>query len=43
VSPPEDKNIRKWYEEFRETGIVENRHSAEWLSQSDEDVDCVRL
>jgi hypothetical protein len=34
-SPDDDESIRKWYEQFRETGGVERRHSAGLPRRSD--------
>ncbi|KDR23208.1 hypothetical protein L798_07109 [Zootermopsis nevadensis] len=42
VRPPDDKSIRKWHEQFRETGSVEKRHSTGWPRRYDEDVNSVR-
>jgi hypothetical protein len=37
VTPSDDMNIRRWYEEFKETGNLEKG----WPGRSDEGVDCV--
>jgi hypothetical protein len=42
VRTPDDKNIRRWYEEFRERlAVWKNRHSAGWPRRSAEDMDRV--
>jgi hypothetical protein len=41
VRSPDDKRIKRWYEQFRETGSVEKRHCAECPRRFQEGVDCV--
>jgi hypothetical protein len=42
VRPPDEKIIRKRYEQFGGTGSMEKRHSTGQPRRCDEDVNCVR-
>jgi hypothetical protein len=42
MRPADDKSIRRWYKQFRETDTVQNRHSTGQPSRYDEDADRVR-
>lgn len=42
VRSPDDESVGRWYEQFRETGIVEKRDFLGQPGITEEDVDCVK-